>query len=291
MRKRKLRESIFKNAFLISAMAAVLSVTLITVYIFIQGTPAIAKIGLFKFIFGTVWKPLAGLFGILPMIITSLAATLLSVALGVIIGLFTAVFMSELAPKWLVKIFRPAIGLLAGIPSVVYGFFGLTVIVPLISTLFGGPGNSLLAVVFILTIMILPTIISISESSLRAVPATYREGSLALGATKIQTIFKVVVPAAKRGVITSAVLGMGRAIGETMAVILVAGNAPVMPQGNYLLSMVRTLTANIALEMGYATGLHQEALFATGVVLFVFIMFLNVMLTAAVYRMEKKTNA
>lgn len=274
-RKISMYERVVEAIFLISACMAVISVAVITIYIFINGAPAFYKIGILDFLLGKEWNPQAK-FGIFPMIIASVYGTAGAVFIGVPIGLLTAVFLAEIAPEWLAKLFRPAIELLAGIPSVVYGFFGLIVLVPVIDKLFGGGGNSLLAVIIILGIMILPTIISISETSLRAVPREYKEGSLALGASHIQTIFKVLIPAAKSGILASVVLGMGRAIGETMAVILVAGNSPLIP--TTLTGRVRTLTANIAIEMGYASGLQQEALFSTGVVLFIFIMLLNIIL-------------
>lgn len=215
------------------------------------------KVGFKEIIFGMEWKPLEGKYGLFPMIIASFLVTFGAVAIGVTIGLMTAI-------------------LLAGIPSVVYGFFGLIVIVPLIDKSFGGGGNSLLAGIIILGIMILPTIISIAETSIRAVPKEYKEGSLALGASHIQTVFQVILPAARSGIMAAVVLGMGRAIGETMAAILVIGNTPLIPHS--IFDRVRTLTSNIAIEMSYAQGMHQEALFATGVVLFVFIMILNILL-------------
>lgn len=285
-RLREVWEKFVEIVFLISACVAILSVVLITVYLFAKGTPAILEIGPLDFIFGTEWKPNQEIFGIFPMIVASIYGTIGAIIVGVPIGLFTAVFLSEIAPKWLADIFRPAIELLAGIPSVVYGFFGLVVIVPLISNHLGGPGNSLLAAIFILSIMILPTIIKISEASIRAVPESYKEGSLALGATHIQTIFKVIIPAARSGIMASIVLGIGRAIGETMAIILVCGNTALIPDS--LLDPVRPLTSNIALEMAYAFGLHQEALFATGVVLFIFIMIINIVFNALVYKAGDK---
>lgn len=275
--RRRSFESIMEHIFLICACVAIFSVIVISVYIFAKGSPAIYKIGLFHFIGGQFWRPLENQFGILPMIAVSIMATMGAILIGSVIGLFTAVFLAEIAPSWLVKMFRPMIELLAGIPSVVYGFFGLMVIVPLIRNNLGGPGTSLLAVIIILSIMILPTIVSISETSLRSVPKEYKEGSLALGASHIRTIFKVMIPAARSGIMAAIVLGIGRAVGETMAVIMVAGNTPLFPGS--ILDPVRTLTANIALEMGYATGLHRDTLFATGVVLFVFIMALNIFLT------------
>lgn len=282
---KRIHERIVESFFLICALMSILSVAIISIYIFIKGSPAIIKIGIPKFIFGTHWEPLAGDFGIAPMIVASFLGTLGALVIGISIGLFTAIFLAELAPAWMARIVRPAIELLAGIPSVVYGFFGLVVIVPLITRLFGGAGNSLLAVIIILGIMVLPTIVSISETAIRAVPTSYKEGSLALGASHIQTIFKVILPAAKSGIFAAIVLGAGRAIGETMAVILVAGNTPLFPKA--ITSMMRTLTANIAIEMGYAHGLHQEALFATGVILFVFIMLLNLILNVFLQKGEK----
>ncbi|MCX7842178.1 MAG: phosphate ABC transporter permease subunit PstC [Clostridia bacterium] len=277
---RDLTERAVEAVFLFCASVAVLSVIVITIYIFAKGSPAIMKIGLWQFVSGTEWQPGAEIFGIFPMIAASILVTLGAIVIGVTIGLFTAVFLAEVAPSNLVKVFRPAIELLAGIPSVVYGFFGLVVIVPLISRYLGGPGNSLLAGIIILAVMVLPTIVSIAETSMRAVPLSYKEGSLALGATHIQTIFKVIVPAAKSGIMTGVVLGIGRAIGETMAVILVTGNTVLIPKS--ILDPVRTLTANIALEMGYASGLHADILFSTGVILFIFIMILNIILNVLI---------
>ncbi len=283
--KRKLtriKEKTFEMIFLASAGISILCVIIITAYVFMKGAPAIFKIGVWSFLTGQEWQPGADIFGILPMIVASVLATLGATIAGVLIGIFTAVFLAEIAPKSVTRIFRPAIELLSGIPSVVFGFFGLMVVVPIISKYLGGAGNSLLAVIFILTVMILPTIISITETSIRAVPAAYKEGSLALGASHIQTIFRVMIPAARSGIMAAVVLGIGRAIGETMAVILVSGNTPMIPTA--LTDRVRTLTANIALEMGYASGLHQEALFATGVVLFIFIMALNIGLNVMMRR-------
>lgn len=275
-------ECTVEKLFFLCACISVLSVLVITIYIFANGSPAIFKIGMFKFLFGMEWAPGKGKFGIFPMIVASILGTAGALIIGVFIGVLTAVFLAEIAPDWLVKIFRPAIELLAGIPSVVFGFFGLVVLVPLISKYIGGVGNSLLAVILLLGIMILPTIINISEASLRAVPKEYKEGSLALGATHIQTIMKVLLPSARSGIMAAIVLGAGRAIGETMAVIMIAGNTPLLPSS--LLDPVRTMTANIVLEMGYAFGLHQEALFATGVILFTFIMILNVILNVIIHR-------
>ncbi|MBO8137548.1 MAG: phosphate ABC transporter permease subunit PstC [Desulfotomaculum sp.] len=274
---RDLLEKVIEKALLVSAVAAILVVLLISAFIFAQGWPVIQKYGLGHFLFNMEWKPLADpvRFGILPMIIGSFMVTLGAIILGVPLGVGCAVFLAEFAPRRVNKVVRPGIELLAGIPSVVYGFWGLVVIVPFIQQNLGGRGMSVLAASIVLAIMILPTVINISEDSIRAVPREYKEGSFALGATHWQTIKKVILPAARSGIITAIVLGMGRAIGETMAVILVAGNATVVPGS--ILDMVRTLTAHIAIEMGYAAGEHQQALFATGVVLFVVIMILNSM--------------
>ena len=270
--------------FLVCALVSIIAIGTMTVYILISGTPAIFKIGPLEFLFGPKWKPGQAEFGILPMIITSLTATFASVAIGSLIGILTAVFLTELAPKWLYNIVKPCVELLAGIPSVVYGYFGLTIIVPLISKIFGVQGLSLLAVIILLAMMILPTIISISQSALKAVPSSFKEGSLALGASHIQTIFKTIIPAARSGILASIMLGIGRAVGETMAVIMVAGNTPQIPTS--FLDPVRTLTINIAFEMSYAKDLHREALFATGVVLFVIIMILNIVLNTILKKRE-----
>lgn len=267
-------EEIIEKLFLICAFISIICVLAITVFIFIKGVPAIFKIGIFDFIFGSVWNPSKNIFGIFPMIIGSFAVTLISIIIGMPIGVMTAIFISKYSSKNMSKIINPAIELLSGIPSVIYGFFGVVVIVPIIINTFGGAGNSLIAASIILGIMILPTIISTAKTSLNAVPKEYEEGSIALGATKEQTIFNVILIAAKSGIISGIVLGIGRAVGETMAVILVAGNSAVIPKT--ITEPVRTLTANISLEMGYASGLHQEALFATGVILFIFIMILNI---------------
>lgn len=273
-------EKLFELMLLSCASLSVLAVVIITIYLFYRGAPIIYKVGVNNFVFNTEWSPLSSppSFGILPMIVASFTATICAVAFGVVIGIMTAVYLAELAPRRLARILRPAIDLLAGIPSVVYGFWGLAVIIPLIRKVFGdeNPGNSLLAVIIILSIMILPTIINLSETSLRAVPISYKEGSLALGSTQLQAVFKVQIPAAKSGIIASVVLGIGRALGETMAVVMVAGNAVQMPES--FLSMVRTLTGGIVIEMNYSEGLHRDALFGIGVVLFVFIMIINLIL-------------
>lgn len=274
-----LAEKIAKNVFLISALIAVISLLLIIGFVFYKGlTPFLFKGYSFtEFLTGADWVPSADEFGISSMVAASILATIGALVIGVPVGILTAVFIAEVAPKRLAKIISPAVELLAGIPSVLYGVFGLAVIVPGIQNIFNLPkGQSLFAVIIVLAVMMLPTVISVSETAIRAVPQAYKEGSLALGASHIETIFKVVLPAAKSGILAAVVLGVGRALGETMAVILVAGNSPVMPSS--LMDSVRPLTTNIALEMGYAFGTHQEMLFATGVVLFTFILILNIVL-------------
>ena len=259
--------------FLICACVSILAVVLICVYLFASGVPAIGEIGVTDFLFGTKWKPSSGYYGIFPMIIGSILVTGIAVVIGVPIGILCAVFMSHYCPKKLYRFVKPAINLLAGIPSIVYGFFGLVVIVPIMKELFGGSGKSLLTAGILLGIMILPTVIKTTESSLNAVPKSYYEGALALGATHERSVFFASLPAAKSGILAAIILGVGRAIGETMAVILVAGNQTVIPKS--ITSGIRTLTSNIVMEMGYAGGLHREALIATGVVLFVFILIIN----------------
>ena len=273
-------ESLTEKIFLISASVAVISLLLIIGFVFYKGLrPFIIEgYSFWDFIFGTQWIPSANKYGILPMIVASLGATIGALLIGVPVGILTAIFIAEIAPKRISKIMSGAVELLAGIPSVLYGVFGLAIIVPTIQEVFNLPkGQSLLAVIIVLAIMMLPTVITVSETAIRAVPNAYKEGSLALGASKTETIFKVIVPAAKSGIMTGVVLGIGRAIGETMAVILVAGNTPVIPSS--IMDSVRPLTTNIALEMGYAFGTHQEMLFATGVVLFTFILILNLVLS------------
>lgn len=273
-------ESLTEKIFLISASVAVISLLLIIGFVFYKGLrPFIVEGYSFRdFIFGTQWIPSANKYGILPMIVASLGATIGALLIGVPVGILTSIFIAEIAPKKIAKIMSGAVELLAGIPSVLYGVFGLAIIVPTIQEVFNLPkGQSLLAVIIVLAIMMLPTVITVSETAIRAVPNAYKEGSLALGASKTETIFKVIVPAAKSGIMTGVVLGIGRAIGETMAVILVAGNTPVIPSS--IMDSVRPLTTNIALEMGYAFGTHQEMLFATGVVLFTFILILNLVLS------------
>jgi len=270
-----MREKLIERGLLLVAFSAVAMIFLIAFFIFREGIPLVAKIGVWKFIASTRWAPTRGHFGILPMIVGSLEVTLLAILLGAVFGLACTMFLAEFAPRWSVRILKPMIELLAGIPSVVYGFIGVVVLVPWIRETFGGPGFSVLASSVILGIMILPTVIAISLDAFHAVPPSYKEGSLALGATRWQTLYRVQLPAARSGVIAAFILGMGRAVGETMAVIMVAGNALTMPVS--VLQPVRTLTSNIALEMGYAAGDHQAALFATGMVLFVIIAILNTM--------------
>ena len=273
-RMKKYKEQVMHAVFFIAACASVLAVALICLFLFVNGIPAMREIGIFKFLLGTMWKPGNNIYGILPMIMGSIYVTAGAILIGVPIGILTSVFMASYCPKKVYRFFKSAIDLLAGIPSVVYGFFGLMMLVPLIRDLFHkGNGSSILSASILLGIMILPTIIGVTESAIRAVPSNYYEGSLALGATKERSLFFVVLPAAKSGLIAGVVLGIGRAIGETMAVVMVAGNQARMPAG--ILRGVRTMTSNIVLEMGYAADLYREALIATGVVLFVFILIIN----------------
>ena len=272
---------IIQTIFLLSALVSVLSVIAIIIFVFSKGLkPFFGKdaYSFLKFITGLKWDPNNDVYGVFYMMVGSVLATLGAIVLGVPIGLLTAVFIAELAPKKVVAIIKPAIELLAGIPSVIYGAFGLGIIVPLINKVSPtGQGESLLAVICVLTIMILPTIISLSESSIRAVPKSYREASLGLGASKTQTIFQTVIPAARSGVLSATVLGIGRAIGETMAVMMIAGNN-IGGLPTSIWSKIRPLTTNISMEMGYASGRHQDMLFATGVILFLFIMVINITL-------------
>jgi phosphate transport system permease protein len=278
--KRKyMLEKLSGRIFLFCALLSVISLVLIIGFVFYKGFhPFVAEgYSFIDFLLGVDWVPSEDEFGIFPMIVASIFATVGALIIGIPVGLFTAVFLAEIAPKSLAKVISPAVQLLAGIPSVLYGVFGLAVIVPFLQDNLGlAKGQSLLAVILVLAIMMLPTVVTVSETAIRAVPRTYREGSLALGVSEIGTIFKVVVPAAKSGILTAIVLGMGRAIGETMAVILVAGNSLIIPTS--LTDSIRPLTTNIALEMGYAAGVHQEMLFATGIVLFSFILLLNFVL-------------
>lgn len=269
------KEMIMHIVFLVAACVCIASVALICIFLFRNGIAAIIEIGPWKFLSGTQWRPLNEIFGIFPMIIGSIYVTAGAIIVGVPLGIICAVFMARFCPDSLYKIMKPAVNLMAGIPSIVYGFFGMVVLVPMIQELRDGSGKGVFAASILLGIMILPTIINVSESAIRAVPNSYYEGALALGDTKEKSIFRTLVPAAKSGIMAGVILGIGRAIGETMAVIMVAGNQPVVPGS--IFSGVRTMTANIVLEMGYATGLHRQALIGTGVVLFVFILIINIL--------------
>ncbi len=284
MRKNEWQERSMKFIFMLASLMSVFAVILICLFLFANGIPAMKKIGLINFLFGKEWSPsdTPPAFGILPMIFGSLYVTAGAILIGVPIGIFSAVFLAKACPKSLYKILKLAVDLLAGVPSVVYGFFGMVTIVPFIRNFIGGDGNSILSASILLGIMILPTIIGLTESAIRAVPNEIYENAIALGASSERAMFSVVLPAAKSGVVAGIVLGIGRAIGETMAVIMVAGNQARMPKG--ILEGVRTLTANIVIEMGYAAELHREALIATGVVLFVFILLIN--LSFAAFRKE-----
>jgi len=279
-RKQKWIETGMRAVFFTTACVSILAVALICIFLFMNGIPGIQKIGLTNFLMGREWKPtdVPPLFGILPMIMGSIYVTAGAIIVGVPIGIFVAIYLSKYAKPRIYRIFKPAVELLAGIPSIIYGFFGMVVIVPLVRQLFGGNGSSILAASVLLGLMILPTIIGIAESAMRAVPESYYEGALALGASHERSVFFVVLPAAKSGILAAVVLGIGRAIGETMAVIMVAGNQARMPTS--LFRGVRTMTANIVIEMGYAADLHREALIATGVVLFVFILIINLSFSA-----------
>ena len=288
MTLQKVKEKGMEFVFMLCACVSILAVALICIFLFANGVPAMAKIGFGKFLLGRTWQAGNGLFGIFPMIIGSIYVTAGAIIVGVPIGILAAVFLARFCPKPLYRIMKPGVELLAGIPSVVYGFFGLMIIVPWVRDTFrpyyGGNGLSLFSAALLLGIMILPTIIGLAESALRAVPTQYYEGAVALGGTHERAIFTVVLPAAKSGVVAAIVLGIGRAIGETMAVIMIAGNQPRLV--NNILLGVRTLTGNIVIEMGYATGLHREALIATGVVLFVFILIINLCVSALKRRAE-----
>lgn len=274
--------------FMLCACVSILAVALICIFLFANGVPAMAKIGFGKFLLGRTWQAGNGLFGIFPMIIGSIYVTAGAIIVGVPIGILAAVFLARFCPKPLYRIMKPGVELLAGIPSVVYGFFGLMIIVPWVRDTFrpyyGGNGLSLFSAALLLGIMILPTIISISESAIRSVPDKYYQGALALGATHERSVFRTVVPAAKSGIMAGIVLGIGRAFGETMAVIMIAGNQAWIPDNMF--QGIRTLTANIVMEMGYAQDLHREALIATGVVLFIFILIINLL-----FSLLKKRNA
>ena len=271
---KNVKENIMRFVFILAACVSIAAVALICIFLFANGIPAIAKIGPLKFLGGTTWNPNQEIFGIFPMIIGSIYATAIAIIVGVPIGLLTSVFLARFCPEKLYKVLKPAVSLLAVIPSIVYGFFGLVVMVPIMQNLTGVSGKNVLTAGILLGFMILPTIIEVSEAQIRAVPNSYYEGSLALGATHERSVYFAMLPAAKSGIMAGVILGIGRAIGETMAVVMIAGNQAVLPKS--LVSGVRTMTANIVLEMGYATDLHREALIATGVVLFVFILVINV---------------
>jgi phosphate transport system permease protein len=285
----KFKEVAAHILFFAAAITSIIAVLLICVFLFANGIPAMNKIGLFSFLTGTKWTPnnVPAAFGIAPMIIGSIYITIGSIIVGVPIGILTAVFMACFCPKQIYRPLKSAVDLLAGIPSVVYGFFGLVMLVPFIRTIFRGfsNGSSILTASLLLGIMILPTIIGVSESALRAVPDNYYEGALALGASHERSVFFTIVPAAKSGITAGVILGIGRAIGETMAVIMVAGNQPRIP--NSILQGVRTLTSNIVIEMGYAAELHRDALIATAVVLFVFILIINLLFSLMKRRSER----
>lgn len=272
---KKVSENVMKVVFLLSASISIVAVVLICLFLFANGIPTIGKIGPLNFLLGTTWRPGNDLYGILPMILGSVYVTAGALLVGVPIGILCAVFLACYCPEKLYKFLKPAVDLLAGIPSIVYGFFGLVVIVPILQNLVGDgfSGKSILTASILLGIMILPTIIGVTESSLRAVPVQYYEGALALGATKERSIFRASMPAAKSGITAGIILGVGRAIGEAMAITWIAGNQAVIPTS--IFDGARTLTANIVLEMGYASDLHREALIATAVVLFVFILIIN----------------
>ena len=277
MKSKNIAEKAMEILFFICACVSVLCVALICIFLFANGLPAIGKIGVGNFLLGDIWKPGSNQYGIFAFIVGSIYVTAGAILIGVPIGVLTAAFMAKFCPKKLYRPLKAGVELLAGIPSVIYGFFGLMVIVPFVREQFrdsfGGNGLSILTAAVLLGLMILPTIINVSEAAIRAVPDKYYQGALALGATHERSVFRTVLPAAKSGIMAGIVLGIGRAIGETMAVIMVVGNQPRMPKG--IFEGARTLTANIVIEMGYATGLHREALIATGVVLFVFILLIN----------------
>lgn len=274
----KLSECLMRAVFTLAACLSILAVLLICLFLFASGIPTIAEIGVKEFLLGSIWSPTRGKFGIFPMIVASIFVTAGAMLVGVPAGVLCAVFLARYCPKKLYPPLKAAVELLAGIPSIVYGFFGLVVLVPLMQSLFGGSGKGMLTASLLLGIMILPTVISISETALRSVPESCYEGSVALGASRERSLFSVVLPAAKSGILAGVILGIGRAVGETMAVVMVAGNQALLP--GRLIDGVRTLTANIVLEMGYAADLHRDALIACGVVLFVFILIINLCFSA-----------
>ncbi len=273
MQTKAIRENAMRAVFLVCACVSILCVAMILFFLLYNGIPSIREVGFFQFLGGKVWRPSADSYGILPMIVGSICVTAGAMIVGVPLGLFAAVFLARFCPKGIYRVLRPAVELLAGIPSVVYGFFGLKFLVPLIQNLTDGTGKGILTASILLGFMILPTIIMVTESALRAVPEAYNEGALALGATPERSVFSVILPAAKSGTLAAVILGVGRAIGETMAVVMVAGNQTLFPTS--ILSGVRTLTSSIVLEMGYAGGLHRGVLIGIGIVLFVLILFIN----------------
>lgn len=288
MRLNRFREKAMQGVSFLTAVTSIAAVVIICIFLFCNGVPAMAEIGFFDFVGGQKWAPtnVPASYGIFDMIIASIYVTAGAIIIGVPIGILTAVFLARFCHAPLYKVLKPATELLAGIPSIVYGFFGLTVVVPFIRDNFGGDGSSWLAASIVLGVMILPTIIGVSESAIKAVPESYYEGALALGATKERSVFKTILPASKSGVLAGVVLGIGRALGETMAVVLIAGNKVQIPHS--VTDGLRTLTANIVLEMGYSTGLHRQALIATGVVLFVFVLLITLSMQAIKSRSEKR---
>ena len=276
--KQKLKEGIMRAVFALTACLSIVAVLLICVFLFANGIPTMAEIGFGEFLLGSTWSPTQGKFGIFPMIVASIFVTAGAILVGVPLGILCALFLARYCPKKLYRPLKSSVELLAGIPSIIYGFFGLVVLVPLMQSLLGGGGKGMLTASVMLGIMILPTVINISEASLRAVPESYYEGSVALGASHERSVFSAVLPAAKSGILAGVILGIGRAVGETMAVVMVAGNQAMLPER--LTDGIRTLTANIVLEMGYAADLHREALIACGVVLFVFILIINLCFSA-----------
>ena len=273
-----MKEKLMQGVFALTACLSIVAVVLICLFLLGNGIPTMRQIGIGEFLLGMTWSPTRGYYGIFPMIIASLFVTVGAILVGVPIGILCALFLAQYCPKGLYRPLKAAVGLLAGIPSIVYGFFGLVVLVPLLQELLGGSGKGMLTASVLLGIMILPTVIQISESALQAVPKSYYEGSVALGADHERSAFSAVLPAARSGILAGVILGIGRAVGETMAVVMVAGNQPLLPEK--LTHGVRTLTANIVLEMGYAADLHREALIACGVVLFVFILLINLCFSA-----------
>lgn len=282
------KEKIFEIIFMLTALLSLVAVMIICIFLFANGFPAMVEIGITDFIFGETWRPGSGSYGIFPMIVGSIYITAGAILCGVPIGILTAIFLAKFCSKRVQKLIKPAIDLLAGIPSIIYGFFGMIVLVPMVRNVFDiANGSTILTASILLGIMILPTIIGISQTALQAVPSYYYEGAVALGASHERAVFTVQLPAAKSGILASIVLGIGRAIGETMAVIMVAGNQPRMT--NDVLQGIRTLTANVVMEMGYAADLHHEALIATGVVLFVFVLLINATFSVLKRRSERKS--